>query len=243
MYQSILITNQNEVGANYSLIWDDEFNVKITHDFDEGYVAILLDKEDRLVICPMIMKSKELTIEFKEELSADEFFRVNLLNSSENSSNQPEDIGEYYSGTEENILMFCKSLNISDDRLASMSPVKVEKYQRIVDDAIDGYICEYYFTPLTVYNQVQPNGSIRKVFPGKIRFLAIQWTAGLLLQSEFQNMEPNMHEAGVRFVEEAKKEMQQIVDFSTRIPGQRRKHPSPTMPPNLAPSKTNEFIL
>ena len=56
-------------------------------------------------------------------------------------------------------------------------------------------------------------------------------------------MEPNMHEAGVRFVEEAKKEMQQIVDFSTRIPGQRRKHPSPTMPPNLAPSKTNEFIL
>lgn len=243
MYQSILITNQNEVGENYSLTWDDEFNVTITHNFEDGYVAVLLDKDDHLVICPMIMRSRELIIEFKEELSADEFFRVNLFNSLEPSSDPIENIGEYYSGPEENILMFCKSLNISDDRLASVSPVKVEKYQRIVDDAIDGYICEYYFTPLTAYNQVQPNGSIRKVFPGKIRFLAIQWTAGLLLQSEFQNMEPNMHEAGVRFVEEAKKEMQQIVDFSTRIPGQRRKHPSPTMPPNLAPSKTNEFIL
>ena len=243
MYQSILITNQNEVGTNYSLTWDDEFNVTITHNFEDGYVAVLLDKEDHLVIYPMIMRSRELIIGFKEELSADKFFRVNLFNSLETSSDPTENIGEYYSGPEENILMFCKSLNISDDRLASVSPVKVEKYQRIVDDAIDGYICEYYFTPLTVYNQVQPNGSIRKVFPGKIRFLAIQWTAGLLLQSEFQNMEPNMHEAGVRFVEEAKKEMQQIVDFSTRIPGQRRKHPSPTMPPNLAPSKTNEFIL
>lgn len=243
MYQSILITNQNEIGENYSLTWDDEFNLKITHNFDEGYVAVLLDKEGHVVIYPMIMRSKELIIGFKEELSADDTFRVNLFNSAETPSDPPEDLGEYYSGPEENILMFCKSLNISDDRLASTSPVKVEKYQRIVDDAIDGYICEYYFTPLTVYNQVQPNGSIRKVFPGKIRFLAIQWTAGLLLQSEFQNMEPNMHEAGVRFVEEAKKEMQQIVDFSTRIPGQRRKHPSPTMPPNLAPSKTNEFIL
>lgn len=153
------------------------------------------------------------------------------------------EIGNYYSGPAENIMIFCKSLDISEDRLATVSPIKIEQYQRIVDDAIDGYLCEYYFIPLTPYNQAMPDGSVRKVFPGKIRFLAIQWTAGLVLQSEFQNMEPNMHEAGVRFVEEAKKEMQQMVDFSTRIPGQRQKHPCPTMPPNLAPSKTNEFIL
>ena len=45
------------------------------------------------------------------------------------------------------------------------------------------------------------------------------------------------------FIEDAKKEMQQITDFSMRIPGQRRKNPLPTMPPNLAPSKTAEYFL
>ena len=124
-----------------------------------------------------------------------------------------------------------------------MNVTNVEKYQRIVDDAIDGYLCEYYFIPIQPYNQVMPDGSVKKVFPGKIRLIAIQWTAGLILQSEFQNSEPNINEQARGFIEEAKKEMQSMVDFSTRIPGQRRKHPIPTMPPNLAPSKTNEFIL
>lgn len=48
MYQSILITNQNEIGENYSLTWDGEFNVTITHNFENGYVAVLLDKDDHL---------------------------------------------------------------------------------------------------------------------------------------------------------------------------------------------------
>lgn len=239
MFQTIPITNLNDVGDDYTVTWEDSFTVRIEHELENGYVAVILDPEEKMMIAPITMRSKELVIEFGGELEDGEQYRVNLFN----SATPTYEIGDYYSGPEDNVLMFCKSLDISDDRLASVSPVKVERYQRIVDDAIDGYICEYYFTPLTAYNQVQPDGSIRKVFPGKIRFLAIQWTAGLILQSEFQNMEPNLHEAGVRFVEEAKKEMQQIVDFSTRIPGQRRKHPCPTMPPNLAPSKTNEFIL
>jgi len=239
MFQSIPITNLDGYGDGYTLTWDDQYNLTVEHEIEDGYVAVVLDPEEQLLILPMKMQSKKLIIEFGTALEEGARYRVNLFS----SATPTHEIGDYYSGSEDNILMFCKSLDISDDRLASVSPVKVERYQRIVDDAIDGYICEYYFTPLTAYNQVQPDGSIRKVFPGKIRFLAIQWTAGLILQSEFQNMEPNMHEAGVRFVEEAKKEMQQIVDFSTRIPGQRRKHPCPTMPPNLAPSKTNEFIL
>lgn len=239
MFQSIPITNLDSYGDGYTLTWDDQYNLTVEHEIENGYVAVVLDPEEQLLILPMKMQSKKLIIEFGSALEEGARYRVNLFN----STTSTYEIGDYYSGSEDNILMFCKSLDISDDRLASVSPVKVERYQRIVDDAIDGYICEYYFTPLTAYNQVQPDGSIRKVFPGKIRFLAIQWTAGLILQSEFQNMEPNLHEAGVRFVEEAKKEMQQIVDFSTRIPGQKRKHPCPTMPPNLAPSKTNEFIL
>ena len=140
-------------------------------------------------------------------------------------------------------MLFCKSLNISDDRLSTIRPQSIEKYQRLVDDAIDGYLTEFYFTPICAYNQVQNDGSVRKVFPGKLRLLAIQWTAGLLLQSEFQNLEPNVNEQARLFVEDAKKEMQQITDFSMRIPGQRRKNPLPTMPPNLAPSKTAEYFL
>ena len=80
------------------------------------------------------------------------------------------EIGNYYSGPAENIMIFCKSLDISEDRLATVSPVKIEQYQRIVDDAIDGYLCEYYFIPLTPYNQAMPDGSVRKVFLEKSAF-------------------------------------------------------------------------
>ena len=140
-------------------------------------------------------------------------------------------------------MMFCKSVGVNGDKLVNISPVKVENMQRLVDDAIDGKLTEYYFTPLVCYNQAQPGGGVRKVFPGNIRLLATQWVAGLILQTEFQNSEPNFSDQAVRFVEESKRELQEIVDYSVRIPGQRRKHPCPTMPPNLAPSKTNEFRL
>ena len=239
MFKNFVITNEDKTVGDFSFSWDENV-LTITHGLEIGYSATLLDSNDNLVICPMQMSEYRTTISFNTSLEDGEEYRIIFISSQTTEQNADT---EFYSGTAEDIMLFCKSLNISQDRLSTVNVTNVEKYQRIVDDAIDGYLCEYYFIPIQAYNQVMPDGSVKKVFPGKIRLIAMQWTAGLILQSEFQNSEPNINEQARNFIEEAKKEMQSMVDYSTRIPGQRRKHPCPTMPPNLAPSKTNEFIL
>ena len=242
MYISVPITAGDSAGDGWTLTWDGAI-ATVSHSLGAVYTAVVLDSNNETITGTLTLNENATIIDFGEPLSFGDSFTLNLLAVSKGGSDWDGDSAPYYSGDAENIMLFCKSLNISEDRLATVPRPACERMQRIVDDAIDGYLCEYYFTPLVHYNQVQPDGTLRKVFPGKIRFLAIQWTAGLLLMSEFQGLEPNLNEQAQRFVEEAKKEMQQMVDYSTRIPGQRRKHPCPTMPPNLAPSKTNEFQL
>ena len=241
MYKTIPITNQDFAGEEYSYSWAGTL-LTIQHTFGSDYLVQILDTENTVVVYPIQIEENKVRVSFPELPNDGESFECRLFSAIETPSPAPE--GErYYSGPKENILLFCKSLSISEDRLSTLKPQAIEKYQRLVDDAIDGYLTEFYFTPICAYSQVQNDGSIRKVFPGKLRLLAIQWTSGLLLQSEFQNLEPNVNEQARTFVEDAKKEMQQITDFSMRIPGQRRKNPLPTMPPNLAPSKTAEYFL
>ena len=253
MYLSIPITRLDSAGDGWSLFWAGGV-CTVSHSLGAVYSAVLLDAGNNTLTGSLVINENETIIDFGEPLGALDSYTLNLLALPKSDGDgsggggfdpgeEEEETTEHYSGKAENILLFCRSLNISEDRLATVPLPALTRMQRIVDDAIDGYLCEYYFTPIVAYNQVRPDGTVRKVFPGKIRFLAIQWTAGLLLMSEFQGLEPNVNEHAQRFVEEAKKEMQQMVDYSTRIPGQRRKHPSPTMPPNLAPSKTNEFQL
>jgi len=244
MNKSILLTNQNDTTKDYSITWDGG-TATIVHNLGNEYMVEVTDTTTHAVLHPTIQKhANRVEIAFDEPLTDLDVYSVAIFTEYiEPPIETPTAEKEYYSGTQSDVLQFCKSLNISEDKLNGVSHVNVVRMQEIVDDAIDGYLNEYYFTPLHPFSQVQPDGSVKKVFPGKIRFLALQWTAGLLLQTEFQNVEPNINEQATKFVEEAKKEMQQIVDYSTRIPGQRRKHPSPTMPPNLAPSKTNEFQL
>lgn len=242
MYRSILLTNQNETGDGWRVQWEDNVAI-ITHDVGMDYIAGILNDNGDVVTLHYQAEEGRLSITFPDVLSDTDVYRVNIISFTQNQSESTYIVGSYYSGTVDTVMQFCKSVGVNGDKLVNISPVKVENMQRLVDDAIDGKLTEYYFTPLVCYNQVQPDGSIRKVFPGNIRLLAVQWVAGLILQTEFQNVEPNTNEQAVRFVEESKRELQEIVDYSVRIPGQRRKHPSPTMPPNLAPSKTNEFRL
>ena len=143
---------------------------------------------------------------------------------------------EYYSGSVEDVVKFCKSLNIDSGRLAAVKPVNVEQYQAQVDGIIDGYFSESYFLPITAYNQVGVDGQVHLVFPQRLRYLAQQMTAGLLMLSEFQHQEQNMNEAGQRMFEEAKKEIYQMTLWNHRIPGQRYKsRQSRTMPPGFEP--------
>ena len=142
----------------------------------------------------------------------------------------------YYSGGVDDIKALCKALNIGEGKLSTITTAMVEHYMGLVDGAIDGYLTEYYFIPIVPYNQVMPDGKVKKVFPGKLRMTAQYWTAGLLLSSEFQNLEQNINEASKNYVEESKKELFQITLYNQRLPGQRMKSAvSKTMPPSLQP--------
>ena len=143
---------------------------------------------------------------------------------------------EFYSGSVEDVIKYCKSLNIDSGRLAAVKPVNVEQYQAQVDGIIDGYFSESYFLPITAYNQVDVNGNVHLIFPQRLRYLAQQMVAGLLMLSEFQQQEQNMNEAGSKMFEEAKKEIYQMTLWNHRIPGQRYKsRTSHTMPPGFEP--------
>ena len=143
---------------------------------------------------------------------------------------------EFYSGSVEDVVKYCKSLNIDSGRLAAVKPVNVEQYQLQVDGIIDGYFSESYFLPITAYNQVDVNGNVHLVFPQRLRYLAQQMVAGLLMLSEFQHQEQNMNEMGSKMFEEAKKEIYQMTLWNHRIPGQRYKsRTSHTMPPGYEP--------
>jgi len=145
---------------------------------------------------------------------------------------------EFYSGTADDVLVFCKSLNVDGGRLSTVKPANVKHYQQLVDGAIDGYLAETYFLPIKPYNQVDANGNPKLIFPQRLRLLAQEWVAGLMLISEFQSTEQNMNESGTKMVEEAKKEIYQMSLWNHRIPGQRYKSSvSHTMPPNVEPPK------
>ena len=153
----------------------------------------------------------------------------------------PEDINPesgqaYYAGSVADVVRFCKALNIDEGRLAAVTPLNVIGYMKTAEDIINGMLVENYFIPIKPYNQVDANGIPHLVFPGRIRYLAQQMTAGLLMLTEFQHQEQNMNEAGAKMFEEAKKEIYQLTLFNHHIPGARWKsNQSHFMPPNVAP--------
>lgn len=236
MYKSIQITNQAVTGTDYLYTWEEAV-LTVRHSFGNAYFAMLTNEERNVVSYPMTVKTDELIVAFPAALGDGELFYCDLF-SSNGTVVDDAPAGLYYSGTVENVMLLCKSLNISEDRLATVDAQKVEEYQKLVNDAVDGYLGEYYFTPITAYNQVQPNGAVKKVFPGKLRLLARQWVVGLMMQSEFQNLEPNMNRQGRNFVEAAMREMRQLASFRMRLPGQRNKSAlSRTFPPNMQPPR------
>lgn len=148
----------------------------------------------------------------------------------------PDSGQAYYAGSVDDVIKFCKALNIDSGRLAAVKPINVVSYMKTAEDIINGMLGENYFVPIKPYNQVDVNGVPHLVFPGRIRYLAQQMTAGLLMLNEFQHQEQNMNEAGSKMFEEAKKEIYQLTLWNHKIPGVRKKSRiSSFIPPNVEP--------
>lgn len=149
---------------------------------------------------------------------------------------------EYYAGSVADIEKICKVLRIGGGRLEQITPEIVYFYMNMAEETIDGYLEEYYFVPIKLYRQKMPDGTTKTIFPGRVRRLAQYWAAGLLLTSEFQNLEPNANESATSYIEDSRKELFQMTLYNQRIPGQVYKSSwsrtmMPTMQPGLPPEQ------
>jgi hypothetical protein len=142
----------------------------------------------------------------------------------------------YYSGSWTDIQNVLRVLNIGEGKMAKVTESLVAFYQEMVDRDIDEILIELYHVPLRAMNQVQPDGTTKRVFPGSVRRSARYWAAGLLLLNEFQNLAQNITEQAQAYVEDSKKEIFAISVYNHRLVGQRRKsNLSRTVPPNFQP--------
>jgi len=147
---------------------------------------------------------------------------------------------EYYCGSTKDVIELCRVLNIGNGKAQKNNLNTVRFYMDQVEYLIDGYLQEYYFVPIRPYNQMMPNGNVVKMFPGRVRVCAQQWAAGLMMQSEFQDLDANMNDAVNRYIENARKEIHQMNLYNQRIPGQVYKSgwgrsAIPTMQPGIPP--------
>jgi hypothetical protein len=146
----------------------------------------------------------------------------------------------YYSDDWKAIKDICRVLNIGEGKLAKITQELVEFYQEMVDREIDAALEQYYYVPLKKYRQVQPDGSTKEVFPGNIVRLARYFTAGLLLTSEFQGLDPNANESATSYIDSSRRQVFEIVRFNRRLYGQDWKANLRTMLPTMKPARNPE---
>ena len=149
---------------------------------------------------------------------------------------------EYYSGDWQDIKDVLRVLNMDDGKLARVTQPMVNRFQETVDRQIDGVLEDVVHVPLRAVNIVRPSdGTTVRSFPGAVRRAARYWTAGLLLLTEFQNLEQNMTDQAQEYVTDARREVFQMKRFTHRIRGQEFKsHFSRTIPPNFQPPSIPE---
>jgi hypothetical protein len=148
----------------------------------------------------------------------------------------------YYAGDVEDIKALCRILKIGDGRLSQITPSMVERYMGLSEDAINALLAPHYFLPIRPYRHVKADElSTATIFPPGLRSIAQRWTAGLMLTSEFQDLEPNANESASKYVEESRNELVVMLNTNTRIQGQiPRTSFARTMPPGMMPTKSPE---
>lgn len=241
----IEITQNNYGSPYYSYTWTEN-TVKIVHNMNGAIICQIYDNDNKLVYMDVqVIDDNTLSITFPLNwMPKDDYTYSAIIMSAKSSTGvvSPSDntwTFEYYAGTVADVMLFCKSLKIGNGKLSQITDKMVQKYMELINGNIDSMLEECYFVPVKRYNRVNPDGTITKVFPGKIRMLALQWTAGLLLQSEFQNLQPNQTESVSKYIEQSRKQIYELSKLNMHIPGLRWKanHISHFALPELMPSR------
>lgn len=149
---------------------------------------------------------------------------------------------QYYAGSWKDIAQLCKTLNISigTGKAQKISVDIVHMYMQQAQDLANGYLKEYYYIPIQPYNQVMPNGKTKAVFPGRLRVATQQLAAGLLLKSQFQDLDQNTNSAAESYIQFSRKQFHAMCLFNQRITSAQYKSgwgktAIPTMQPGIPP--------
>jgi len=142
----------------------------------------------------------------------------------------------FYSGDWKDVSDVCRVLNIGDGKMSQIDKGLVERYQEKIDREIDALLSTVYVTPIIAKNFVQPDGTTKSVFPGDLRQAALYWTAGLLLATEFQNLEPNASESATNYIENSRRMIFALIRPNHWMRGhERRSNISRTLPSTMQP--------
>lgn len=150
----------------------------------------------------------------------------------------------YYSGEwDKNIEPLVKALKIGGGRLSTVNAAVVQRYQEQVDRLIDNQIMSLYVVPLSrmrIYNR--KNNNYVLTYPGRIQEAARYWVAGLLMKSEYQQLDANTNEAVQNYIDYALTIIEQCKSMTDRLEGQRwRADVSRFLPPGAIPMVRPEY--
>lgn len=149
----------------------------------------------------------------------------------------------FYSGDWAGVQDIIRVLNIGEGKMDKVNQPMVNRYQEMVDRDIDAIIGTVVHVPIRAFNQIQPDGVTREVFPGDVRRAAKYWVAGQLILAEFQQLEQNVTDQAAQMIVDARRQMYDIARFTHRVPGQRQKsNLSRTMPAHIQPPQLPEQV-
>jgi len=147
----------------------------------------------------------------------------------------------FYSGSFLDIARVAKVLKIGDGKLDAITRESVNAAQEKADREIDGILNDLYHTPFRQKMKMAPDGVYKTFFPGDLVQAAIYYTAGLLLSSEFQNLQSNSNDQSNAILEKAKVMVFDLKKNTHWISSAERKsNVSRTMPPSWQPAWVNQ---
>jgi hypothetical protein len=150
----------------------------------------------------------------------------------------------YYSGEwDTNIKPLVKALKVGGGRLNTVDAAVLQRYQEQVDRLIDNQLMSLYVTPLVkmrIYNRTEDVFVL--TYPGRVQEAARYWVAGLLLKSEYQQLDANVNEAVQNYIDYALTLVEQCKSMTDRLEGQRwRADVSRFLPPGAIPMTRPDY--
>jgi len=144
----------------------------------------------------------------------------------------------YYSGEwDTHIKPLVKALKIGGGRLSTVDAAQVQRYQEQVDRLIDNHLMPLYVVPLARYRIYNRSDDVWVLtYPGRVQEAARYWTAGLLIKSEYQQLDSNINEAVQNYIDYALTIVEQCKAMTDRLEGQTwRGDVSRFLPPGAMP--------